>query len=224
MARRSGRAATAEPRPRSFTARDHLLVALGGLAALVVCGLVARDGEVGSVERDVFGAVNDLPAWLYRPLWLFQQFGNLVVAVVVGVVVALLLRRWRVAVAVVVAAAGKLWLETVVKSVVERRRPGTSIGDDVHLRGDVSTSGLSFVSGHAVITAAVAGLLTPILPGRWKLLPWVVVALNGMARIYVGAHNPLDVVGGVGLGLAIAGVLNAALLLARGRPNRFSEG
>ena len=204
-------------------ATDHLLVALAGLVALVVCSLVVRDGEVGSVERDVFQAVTDLPAWLYRPLWLFQQFGNLVVAVVVGVAVALLLRRWRVALAVVVAAAAKLWLETVVKSVVERRRPGTSIGDEVNLRGDVSTGGLSFVSGHAVITTAVAGLLAPILPGRWKIVPWVIVALNGLTRIYVGAHNPLDVVGGVGLGLVIAGVLNAALSLGR-REHRVSEG
>ena len=204
----------AEPGDQSSTAGDQLLVALGGLVALVVCGLVARDGEVGSVEVDVFRAVNDLPAWPYPPLWLFQQFGNLIVAVVLGVLVALGLRRWKVAVAVVVATAGKLWLETVVKSVVERRRPGTSIGD-VNLRGDVPTGGLSFVSGHAVITAAVAGLLTPILPGRWKIVPWVVVALNGLARIYVGAHNPLDVVGGVGLGLVIAGVLNAVLSLTQ---------
>jgi undecaprenyl-diphosphatase len=32
----------------------------------------------------------------------------------------------------------------------------------------------------------------------------------GVARIYLGAHNPLDVVGGAGLGLAVAGALNLA--------------
>jgi membrane-associated phospholipid phosphatase len=36
--------------------------------------------------------------------------------------------------------------------------------------------------------------------------------------VYVGAHNPLDVVGGVGLGLVIAGVLNAALRFRRAEP------
>jgi len=46
----------------------------------------------------------------------------------------------------------------------------------------------------------MAGILTSILPGRWKAVPWVVVALNGLARMYVGAHNPLDVLGGFGLG------------------------
>jgi undecaprenyl-diphosphatase len=68
------------------------------------------------------------------------------------------------------------------------------------------------VSGHAVITAAVAGLITPVLPRRWRVVPWVLVILNGIARIYVGAHNPLDIVGGIGAGVLIAGILNAVLL------------
>jgi glycosyltransferase 2 family protein len=188
---------------------------------VVIGGLVVDGGDVPSVERSVFEAVNDLPAWLYRPLWVFQQFGNLVVAVVVGVTVALALRRWDVAIAVPVAAFLKLRFEEAVKDVVQRSRPGTSIGEDVHLRGDVSEGGLSYVSGHAVITAAIAGVLTPILPGRWKLVPWVVVALNALTRVYVGAHNPLDVVGGIALGLVIAGLLNAVLaLLRRGSPRR----
>jgi membrane-associated phospholipid phosphatase len=198
-----------------------LLVSLAGLVVVVVGGVVADGGTVGSVEESVFDAVNDLPGWLYQPLWIFQQFGNLVVAVVVGVILALALRRWEVAVAVMLAAFLKLRLEDTVKDVVQRSRPGTSIGDDVHLRGDVSVGGLSYVSGHAVITAAVAGLLTPVLPGRWKLVPWVVVALNAFGRVFVGAHNPLDVVGGIGLGLVIAGVLNALLVLVhRSRADR----
>ena len=200
-----------------------LLVALAGLVVVCIGGVIADGGDVGSVERSVFEAVNGLPAWLYRPLWIFQQFGNLVVAVVVGVVVALALRRWEVAVAVVVAAFLKLRFEETVKDVVQRSRPGTSIGEDVHLRGDVSVGGLSYVSGHAVITAAIAGVLTPILPGRWKVVPWVVVALNAFTRVYVGAHNPLDVVGGIALGLVIAGLLNAALVFVRRGSRRPRE-
>jgi membrane-associated phospholipid phosphatase len=99
-------------------------------------------------------------------------------------------------------------LERVVKVLASRQRPGTSIGTDVHLRGDVTATGESFVSGHAVLIAAIAGLVVPYLPGRWKVVPWVVVGLVMITRVYVGAHNPLDVVCGAGLGVAIAGAIN----------------
>ena len=186
----------------------HLAVAGAGLVLLVICGAVANNGRVGGAERGVFRAVNDLPAWLYKPLWVFQQFGNLFVALAIGVVLALLLRRWWVALAIVAAAGLKLAGERGVKEIVERARPGTTIGA-IHARGNVPLHGLSFVSGHSVIVTAMATLLTPVLHGRWKLVPWAFVVLNGVARVYVGAHNPLDVVAGAGLGLLIGGLLNA---------------
>jgi membrane-associated phospholipid phosphatase len=188
-------------------------IVLAGLALLVGCGLLVRDGEVGPVERWFFHAINGLPDWLYRPVWIFQQLGNLVVAFLVVLFVAAVLRRPKLALAAVVAVGAKLWLEQVVKSVVERSRPGTSVGDAI-LRGNVSFSGLSFVSGHAVIAVAMATALSAVLPRRWRNLVWVLVALNGLTRIYVGAHNPLDIVGGAGLGLVIGGPLYAWLVPA----------
>jgi membrane-associated phospholipid phosphatase len=39
------------------------------------------------------------------------------------------------------------------------------------------------------------------LPGRWRIAGWVAVALvvaaNGIARMYTGAHWPSDVLGGI---------------------------
>jgi membrane-associated phospholipid phosphatase len=192
--------------------RAGALVSGAGLALLVPCAVIAANGRVGTAEESVFRAVNELPEWLYRPLWVFQQFGNIVVAVLVVLAVAALLRNRRLAIAAVAGAGAKLILERVVKSVVERERPGTSLGDVV-TRGAVELHGLSFVSGHVVITTALAMALTGVLPGRWRFVPWVVVALNGFGRIYVGAHNPLDVVGGLGLGMVIGGALYA--LVAR---------
>ena len=46
------------------------------------------------------------------------------------------------------------------------------------------------------------------LRGRWRYLPWVAVALVLVTRVYVGAHNPLDVICGAALGFAIGGALN----------------
>ena len=39
-------------------------------------------------------------------------------------------------------------------------------------------------------------------------IPWVLTALVMLGRVYVGAHNPLDVTAGLGAGLIIgAGLL-----------------
>ena len=188
--------------------RTGALVSAAGLLLLVASGLIARNGRVGSAEESVFRSVNELPDWLEGPLWVFQQFGNIVAAFLVVLAVAAFLRNRRLALAAVIGVAAKLLLERAVKAVVERRRPGTSVGDIV-ARGEVSLDGLSFVSGHATITTAFAVALMGALPARWRALPWVVVALNGLGRIYVGAHNPLDIVGGCGLGMVIGGGLYA---------------
>ena len=154
----------------------------------------------------MFHAVNNLPGWLYGPMWVYQQFGNLAVASVLLLVIAGIVRRPKLAAAATLAVGTKLVLERVVKHFVERHRPGLTIGDII-VRGDVHLRGLSFVSGHAVITSAAATMLMAVLPRRWRPLPWIIVVLNGVARIYVGAHNPLDVVGGAGLGLVIGAPL-----------------
>src|ERR671910_195605 len=120
-------------------------------------------------------------------------------------------RRFRLALAALLATVAKLALEQVVKAMVTRERPGTSIGGDIETRGDVSIRGESFVSGHAVLAAALAGVVAPYLPGRWKVVPWVLVGLVMVGRVYVDAHNPVDVVCGAALGLAIASCINLLL-------------
>jgi membrane-associated phospholipid phosphatase len=191
--------------------RRDLIVLVASLAVFAVCVVVVADGRVGSTERAVFHAVNGLPGWLYRPMLVFQYLGVLAMPLVVAAG-ALAFRRWRLAAALVVVVPLKLAAERVVKQLVQRERPGTTVPDAI-LRG-VHPGGLSFVSGHAIITFAIAGLLALVLPRRWAIVVFVLAALNAVARVYLGAHNPLDVVGGAAVGLAIAAVLDLVLDVA----------
>jgi membrane-associated phospholipid phosphatase len=194
--------------------RRDVVVLVASLAVFTVCAVVAADGRVGPVERATFHAVNGLPEWLYRPMVLFQYLGVLAMPLVVAAG-ALAFRRWRLAGALVLVVPLKLALERVVKLLVARERPGTTVPHAV-LRG-VHSAGLSFVSGHAIITFAIAGLLALVLPRRWGIVAFVLASLNAVARVYLGAHNPLDVVGGAVVGLAIAAALDLVLNVAGDR-------
>jgi membrane-associated phospholipid phosphatase len=194
--------------------RRDLIVLAASLAVFAVCAALAADGRVGPAERAVFHAVNGLPEWLYRPMLLAQYLGVLAMPLVVAAG-ALAFRRWRLAAALVLVVPLKLGLERLVKQLVQRERPGTTVPDAI-LRG-VHPGGLSFVSGHAMITFAIAGLLALVLPRRWAVVAFVLATCNAVARVYLGAHNPLDVVGGAAVGLAIAAVLDLLLNVARDR-------
>jgi membrane-associated phospholipid phosphatase len=194
--------------------RRDVVVLVASLAVFAACALVVANGRVGSVERAVFDAVNRLPAWLYGPMLLFQYLGVVAMPLVIAVG-ALAWRRWRLAGALVLVVPLKLALERVAKLLVERERPGTTVPDAI-LRG-VPSAGLSFTSGHAIITFAIAGLLVLVLPRRWGILAFVLATCNAVARVYLGAHNPLDVVGGAAIGLAIAAGLDLVLDVARDR-------
>jgi membrane-associated phospholipid phosphatase len=194
--------------------RRDLLVLLASLAVFAVCAVIVADGRVGPAERAVFHAVNGLPDWLYGPMLLFQYLGVLAMPLVIAAG-ALAFRRWRLAAALALVVPLKLAAERVAKLLVERERPGTTVPDAI-LHG-VPSAGLSFTSGHAIITFAIAGLLVLVLPRRWGILAFVLATLNAIARVYLGAHNPLDVVGGAAIGLAIAAALDLALDVARDR-------
>ena len=188
-----------------------LIVAGIGLLIVSLSIAVARKPSISPVESRVFHAINGLPNLLYPILWLPMQLGNLVVGTGAGLAVALVDGDFVVAIGTVAAMVLKLVTERIVRRemadyLTVRQRPGTSeVG--ALLRGDVPASGPSFPSGHVILVAAVGCVVTPSLPVEWWWVPSVLIVLVMVGRVYVGAHNPLDVTAGLGTGLLLGGVL-----------------
>ena len=175
---------------------------LAGAAALALATAPVRRDRVGPAEASIFTSVNSLPDSLHGPAWAVMQCGTLGAAPLAGAV------AWRLGerrIGVQLAAAGSLsWaLSKVVKRIVRRDRPAGLLAG-VAVRGQTA-SGLGYLSGHAGVATAMAATLVSRVGVRRATPALAVAGVVGLTRIYVGAHLPLDVVGGTALGFLVEG-------------------
>ena len=104
----------------------------------------------------------------------------------------------------------------LVKQRVQRERPYVSIGPEINVGGP-ALEGLSFPSGQATTAFAPGMLLAAFLSPRWRPIPVVWAVVVGIARLYYGEHNLLDVVAGAAMGTMFATILWFVFL------NRFAH-
>jgi undecaprenyl-diphosphatase len=212
--RTSGHAAARGHGKRAVRHQSDVVRAVVGTAILLGAAELARRGEPGVVEVNLFRLVNELPGFLAAPLLGVMQLGALG-AVPLVALVALLGRRRRLA-HLLLIAGGLAWaLARVLQAVVGQDSPEIVLGKVV-LHGSAAP-GLAFPATHVAVAAAMATVAGPYISRPARRLAWIGVALVGVARIYTGAHFPVDVIGGAALGWALGAVVHVVLGAPRGR-------
>ena len=190
--------------------------AAASAGVLATSSAVASRGVPGW-EAEFFRALHDVPRSVDYLLWLPMQLGSAWAPPIVALVGWQVSRSWRPTAGALVTGWGGWWLAKTMKAGIERGRPAAELGDEA-VRSTAVTEGLGFVSGHATVAFACAAVISPYLPRRWRTLAGGLAATVALSRVVVGAHLPLDVVGGAALGVLLASLWH----LAVGAPSRPS--
>ena len=203
-------------------------VAIWGFAT--IAGEV-REGDTQAFDEAVLHLLGEHRiAWVERSLLEITALGTgLVVMMVVGVAAMFLwLTRHRYsAMLLLVATAGGLLLNNILKYTFQRPRPRVFEWVDSPVTS-------SFPSGHAmsaaIVYVTVAYLAARLMKRRvFRLLTmfaaFALVALIGLSRMYLGVHYPSDVLGGYVIGIGWAAFCMATLeaIQAYGRRNAPRE-
>jgi membrane-associated phospholipid phosphatase len=137
--------------------------------------------------------------------------GGVVLPIVAGLTgfVCAVLRKWRIAAFVVFALAVESASYRATTLVVHSHRPRVARLENLAVNA-------SYPSGHTAASSAVYGGIVLLLTSRFtsgvfRASAWTfalaMVAFVAMARMYRGMHHPLDVAGGIVVGIAAVIVL-----------------
>ena len=164
-----------------------------------------------SFDASLFVAINSHHSPFFDCFfWIITQFGY--VFVTLPVILLFVIKKVRAAqlkkVFFLMAVGSLICTGTVtaIKLSVNRPRPSVyfeekSIPYTPRIIGPVLEK-YSFPSGHTASAFAGAAVLVYLF-GGWYWLSFAAAGLVGYSRIYVGAHFPLDVFGGMVLGCFI---------------------
>ena len=180
------------------------------LAGLVSPRLTSYSNSSPFLKADswVFLQVNNSHSSIFNKLmiWL-TEYGREVFWVIV-IVLLFIFGGWsgkKTALVIAISILVLIPLGTITKDIISRLRP-TIPKSDFLIAADRD---YSFPSGHAVIVSAGAAVALALFRDTYrKLAISVLLAIEAtlvcISRVYVGGHYPLDVIGGILLGVGVS--------------------
>jgi membrane-associated phospholipid phosphatase len=153
---------------------------------------------IGAANRSMFLLLNHLGHPLGDSLWLhLTMFGD--GAVALALVLPAIRRSpqcfWA---ALVAGLFATLWVQ-VLKQAVSVPRPLAVLEHGLFFQSGPPYRAVSFPSGHAAATFAVAGIWIMSLPGRnlMRTVLMVLAIMVSLSRVMVGVHWPIDILWGM---------------------------
>ena len=184
-----------------------VLFLIGIALGILVIDVLLHTGGLARTDESVVGTlVAERTPFLTDASEVGSALGGapfLPILVATIALVCALLRKWRIAAFAVFALAVESATYRVTSLAVPRERPDVTRLDDLPAND-------SFPSGHTAASVAVYVGLALLVTSRFRhrgvrLLAWAVAILVpvfvAFARMYRGMHHPLDVAGGVLIGL-----------------------
>jgi len=188
------------------------------LLGLLVTRVIVRDGGIDSADESLVRFLSQHRSGGLTDASLIGSIlaGGVVLPIIVGVcaVLAALFKQWRLGAFLIFALAVESGAYRATTLLVHRQRP------PVH-RLEGLPANASYPSGHTAASIAVYCGLALLLTSRIsrlapRVLIWAIAAAIpvyvAFARMYRGMHHPLDIAGGVVVGVA---VLAAMVLVSR---------
>ena len=192
----------------------YITLLVTGVLLLGGCIALAFLGTFDAWEVKAFNAINhvNLPTWVASQV--AKPLSNAVWGMV-GLVVFLLafpklrLTAWQYGV-----AGGSTYVAVyILEHLVDRARPLGLASYEVIVRA--VQGGPGFPSGHVAVLTALGLTLWPMVAWPWRIFIVALITTEAWARIFLGVHAPLDVLGGLAIGMGVVATIHLLPLKIR---------
>lgn len=185
----------------------YIALLIVGVLLLGASIYLAMSGVLADLERRIFDVVNHA----YLQIWVTDSIAKPVSNAVWGMVglvgILLLVPKYRLLAWQYAVAAGSSYVVVfALEHLVERARPSGLEAYDVVLRA--MQGGPGFPSGHVAVLAALGLTIWPLVSWPWRVFTLLLIGSEAWARVFLGLHAPLDIVGGIAVAMTVVAIIH----------------